>query len=358
MIHTVYITSRITSKKLYEELFETLKNNSSYAHYPFYPDGDTLYKTHYLQDMGFNTILLRKLYPKEKYKRPFMQIEIFLNPKKLISDNHIKITKDKDILPIAEKFNEIIKVIHPELPDFIRWTLKRVDYATYINTPFVKEYIKLFQRSDRPSIHFDEQYDISSNRRKQKAGSFYLWSKGVAINFYDKRKERIDNQEKYNIPDTDIENAKNTLRFEIQCNKSRTDYMKVKYEFDLKFLYYFLNLNISRDTILYYYRKCIKEGDYYTLKDARKIVDDSSLTTQTKNNLKNTLDLINKCRSIHNARQVFIDTEQGKKDTFNRHIKKLIELNINPVTIPEKWRISFLENPVAQIEKRMTNTLE
>lgn len=355
MFHTVYITNRIYSIKQYNKLYEILNVNSKNANYNLYPSEGGIYKTHYLHSIGFNEIVLRKVYTKDKYKRAYMQIEILLNPKKLISDNHVKITKDKDIVPISDKFNEIIKGISLDLPDFYNWTLKRIDYATYIITPYVKEYIELFQRGDKPSGYFKSQYDIKNKRRIQKEGSFYLYSKSTAINFYDKEKERIDNKEKFNIQDEDILNSKNVLRFEIQCNKSKTDYMKYKYKFETKNVFYYLTLEESKKTILYYYKKCIKQGNYYKLENAKKLIDNNiELSTRAKNTLKDILDLINKCRSIIKAREEFT----GKKETFNNHLKEFDKVEINPVTIPERWKVKNLNNPINEIQTNMVNPLD
>ncbi|EQB3102277.1 hypothetical protein ACYIU4_003689 [Clostridium botulinum] len=352
ILHTICITHRIFSIKQYNELYEILNNNSKNKNYKLYPDGTGVYKTHYLQDIGFNQIVLRKIYTKPKYKRPYIQIEILFNPKKLISNNNIKITKDKDIVTIANKFNEIIKTLDTDLPDFYYWILKRIDYATYIKTQYVKEYIMLFQKADKPSKYFKELYDIKSKRRKQKKGSFYLNSKSVGINFYDKEKERKNNKEKYNVSDQDIFNSKNILRIKVQLNKSKTDYLKYKYKFETKELHNYLTLEESREQILYYYKKCIKQGDYYNLDKAKQLVDSNAdLTTRTKNNLKSILDLINKCRSIYKAREKFI----GTKETFNNHLKQLDKLGINPVTIPARWDIKKLDNPINEIKLKMTN---
>lgn len=368
MLHTVYITHKIHSIKQYNKLYEILNNNSLNTGYKFYPNENNhvdtennqiyqVHTTHYLQDIGFNEIVLRKQTTRKKYIRPIMAIEIFLNPKKLISDNHVKITKDKDIVPISNKFNEIIKGIDAELPEFFYWTLKRIDYATYIKTPNVKEYIKLFQKGDMPSKYFKELYNQKQKRRGQRKGSFYLYSKSAAINFYDKEQERIDNQLKYNISDDDILKSRNVLRIEIQCNKSKTDYMNYKHEFKTKEIFHYLDLDLSKDMILYYFKKCIREGNYYKLDKAKKLIDENKdLTTRAKNALKDTLDLINKCRSIYKARENF----NGTKETFNNHLKQLDKLNINPVTIPERWNIkdNFLINPVNEIKNNMTNLLE
>lgn len=362
MLHTIYITHRITSYKQYNKLYEILNNNSLKEGYKFYPDKDNyvdkennkVYEVHitqYLKEIGFNVIVLRKLTTKDKYNRPYMQIEILLNPKKLIDINKTKITKDKDIVPIANRFNEVIKGLDEALPEFYYWTLKRIDYATYIKTPYVKEYIELFQHGDTPSKYFKELYNKKQKRRGQREGSFYLYSNSVGINFYDKEQERRDNKEKYNISEEDIENAGNILRIEVQLNKTKTDYLKRSREFKTKELYNFLELDTSRNEILKYYKKCIRVGDYYTLKKAKKLIDSSDLTTKAKTSLKDTLDLINKCRSIRKARQEF----NGVKDTFNKHLMKLDKLGINPVTVPERWDVKELINPIKEIELNMQN---
>lgn len=347
----MYITYRITSLKQYNKLYEILKNNSLDAEYKFYPEENT-YKTHYLQRIGFNEIVLRKVFTKEQYKRPYMQIEILFNPKKIISDNSIKITKDKDIVSISNEFNEIIKEIDTTLPEFYYWTLKRIDYATYIITPYVKEYIKLFQRGDKSSKYFNELYDTKNKRRTQKKGSFYLHSKSATINFYDKEQERKDNKEKYNISEENILSAKDTLRFEIQCDKSKTDYLKRKYKFETKQVHQYLTLEESKKQILYYYKKCIRTGTYCNLAEAKKMINsDKYSTTRMKNTLKDVLDLVNKCRSIYKAREEFT----GTKETFNSHLKELDRIGINPVTIPERWNIKELDNPIKEIELKMSN---
>lgn len=334
-------------------MFKALEVESNNKGYNLYPDEESgTYITNYLQDLGIHKVVLRKQIVKEKYIRPYLAIEMQLNPKRLIEhSNNIKITKDKDIVKISNEFNKIVKSIDECLPEFYYWTLKRIDYATYVITDYVKEYIQLFQRADRPSNHFKELYDIKSKRRKQLEGSFYLYSRGTAINFYDKEFERRENQKKYNLPNDDIKNAKNILRIEIQCNKSKTDYMKSKLEFETKNLFYFLNLDISRDTILYYYKKTIGEGDYYTLNKAREIINNSKYSLRKKHILIQVLELINTKRSIWKARNEFIKSNA----TFNSYLKDIRGLGINPVTIPRNKDIEFLENVISKIEKQMIN---
>lgn len=272
---------------------------------------------------------------------------MFINPKRLITkniDDRIKITKPADIVPIANRFDELIKAIEPNLPSFYYWTLKRIDYAINYKTKNVKDYIKLFQRADKPSEYFKEPYDKTQKRRTQRAGSFYLFSKSVAINFYDKQAERIYNMKRQE----DINNSKNILRFEIQCNKGKTDYINYTHEFKGKELYNYTEPSLSKEMIINYYLKTIGKGDFYKLDAAIKKVNScEKYSARCKNNLIDILKLINKCRSVWKARQQYSKT----KETFNKGIKLIRKLGINPITIPERWSIDYLVNPYEDILK-------
>lgn len=331
MLHTFTITDRIITKKTYDEIYRSLDIISKNNNVNLYPvEGG--YTTHALKDKGFTRITLLKKSVDPKYNHPYMQLEIQLNPTKLLGKDIIELTEEADLDKLRERFNEEIYNIHINLSKFHGWTLNRIDYAVNISTPYVKEYVKLFQRADKP-YSFNEQYDLVCRERKQKPGSFYLFNKSVAINFYDKEDER-KSQGSY------VESSKNVLRLEVQCNKFKTDSMKYKYEFITKYIWYFLTKEISDKTINYYYSKTIGTGDYYKLKEAIKIIHSSEFSHTIQERLIETLKQVNKSRSIWKARR----DSNYSKESFNSYLKKLRELNINPVTIPERWSVKYLPN--------------
>lgn len=358
VLHTIYITYSLRSIIRYNELFKILTKNSNEVGQPFYPIGEKdneMYETNYLSSEGLTRIILRKTKIKKKYRHPYTSIEIQLNPKRLIcKDNKIKIMKDKDIAAVNKKFNSIIKSIDMFLPGFYQWTLKRVDYATYIKTPFVSDYIELFNKGDRPARFRPLlKYDKTKHRSVPPRGSFYLVSNGAKINFYNKQAERI-NKYMYSYDDIDnkeLKDAKDILRFEVQCEKNKTNYLKKKYKFKTKELHNFLNLDISRKTIEYYYKHSIRTGDYYTYGKAIDIINNSNYSIRLKNSLIKTLKLINLKNSIYNARKLFIQGIEfyvnskekvflkGTNKTFNNHLKLFDELGINPVTIERRGDI-------------------
>lgn len=222
--------------------------------------------------------------------------------------------------------------IHASLPRLEHWILNRIDYAVNINTPYVEEYIKLFQRADKPRL-FKELYCSKSKTRKQLDGSFYLFNDSVAINFYNKENERLS--QNFNK-----DGAKDLLRLEIQCKKPKTNTIKAKNKFDSRHLEHYLSEQISHQQLEYYYNKTIGTGDYYKLSEAIRIVQDSNSTIKTKEKLINVLRLINKHRSIWRARE----ESQYNSSCFNRYLKKIRVLGVNPVTIPSRWGVNILKN--------------
>ena len=66
--------------------------------------------------------------------------------------------------------------------------------------------------------------------------------------------------------------------------------------------------------------------------------------------LINTLKLIRECRGIANAKT----TLRGKElEDFRRSLRELAQLNINPVTIPDDWKIQQIPNLLSNYYQRL-----
>lgn len=341
MFHTLVITQNIIRDEVYNQIYKSLELISKNNNTVLYGDEKKGYITHALKDIGFSQITLKKFFIDRKYKYPVKMIEIQLNPTKLLDKDIIELTHEEDLQELEQKFNDVVAGIHLDLNTFMYWTLRRIDYSINIKTEHVEEYIQLFQRGDIP-YRFKMMYDKKSKRRKHKKGSMYLKSNSATINFYNKFDERL------NHTGEEVENARNILRLEVQCSKGKTDALKRKYEFDMKYLYYFLSKEISDYVIHYYYDKTVGAGNYYKLDKAIKIVEESSLRASTKQKLIELLKDINAKRSLYEVKSAFKDRKD--RESFNRHIKQLRELGINPVTIPQRWNIDCLENLVYKIQ--------
>lgn len=336
MLHTLLITHQIIHDEMYNQIFKALDGISKRQGVPFYPkdDNKNIYVTNALKDKGFTQISLTKTKIDPKYKYPQKKLEIQLNPTKLLGRNIIELTKEEDLAEVEKRFNEIIEEIHMDLNTFMFWTLKRIDYAVNIQTKHVEEYIKLFQRADKP-YRFDIPYNKTAKNRTHKKGSFYIQSKSVKINFYDKANERLNNTGEV------VESAKDILRLEVQLLKSKTDAMKYSYKFEMKELHNFLSEEMSKEQLSIYYNKTVGNGKYYKLDKAiKKINEIKDHTPGTKEKLIQVLKEVNAARSIWKARE----NSEYSKDSFRKYLKLIREEGINPVTIPRDWDVDELES--------------
>lgn len=329
MLHTLTIKHKIISPKDFNAIYKSLEKITGEKPRKV---NEGNYITGALKSIGFTNIQLTSKKINSKYKYNFMQIKIILNPVKLLKINKLKVLEEDHVEEVKKIFAEEIKKIHNSLPKLDYWTVDRIDYAVNINTPYVKEYIKLFQRADKPK-GFEELYCNKSKVRKQMEGSFYLFSDSVAINFYNKEDERLKQ-------DLNADGAKNLLRLEIQCKSLKINTLKVKNRFDSKCLKNYISKDISLQQLEYYYNNTIGGGDYYKLTEAILKVQESNYTCGTKKKLTETLKAINKHRSIWKARK----NSKYSVSSFNRQLEKLRDLNINPVTIPCRWKVDQLVN--------------
>lgn len=329
MIHTLTITHQILSPKIFDEIYKGLEliNGEKPRKVK-----EGYYVSEGLKEEGFTYIQLTRKQVDVRYRYKFMQITIILNPVKLIGKNKLGVIKQDHIEEVKKIFVEEVQKIHTSLPRLEHWIVNRIDYARNIKTPYVEEYIKLFQRADKPR-NFKELYCSKSKTRKQREGSFYLFNDSVSINFYNKEHERLS--QNFNK-----DGAKDLLRLEVQCKKPKTNTIKTKNEFNSRHLAYYLSQEISYQQLEYYYNKTIGAGDYYKLSEAIRIVEESDYTFKTKEKLIKVLRLINTHRSIWKARE----RSRYNTNCFNRYLKKIRVLGINPVTIPYRWDVDKLKN--------------
>ena len=232
------------------------------------------------------------------------------------------------------------------LPSFENWNTNRIDYCINIKTPYVKEYIDLMQKGDVP--HSQRlSYNPSNRNYAHRKGSVYLVSKArdkrkgntgsTTINFYDKedqiKKEQADNSV--------IEQAKNILRLEVQCNRPKLDYLKKKYALEDKKITSLLSAQISFDVLESAVLAICKVGDYYRRTEALKKIDDLKCHQKTKDNMKLIIDTVSKqYNSIDKARKQLVKSNQLTKGQFNGYIQKLNAIDINPVTIRDNKHLA------------------
>ena len=337
IFHTVSLYHQV-SKKQYQEIREYLYDTCTTKIYPtdmpkhFTTNVTTLEYKEY----GISKLILTETNSPTTYYNA-VKIDIF-NPSKLLGkEDHSALTEESDIMGINDRFTQLVQAIHPDLPEFLNWKLDRLDYSTNVRTSNVPLYIELLQRSDQPSKYYKPPKS-ASGKREQRDNSLYLSTKSFSLNFYNKQGEVIDRgQDPKHIAD-----AKDILRIEVQCNRAKLNSLKQKYTTHITTteVRQFITTDLAREVLLNYYDQTIGSGDYYTLDEAKKIIEaQSDITDSKKLKLVGHIEKINKYKNLWEAKQAF-----GNNPLFNTYLKQIRELGINPVIIPRRKGISSLPN--------------
>lgn len=342
MLHTVHMFRKIDTNKYYA-LLGALQTLSKIHKTRFYTKQRQSY-FELLKEHGIILILTRIEY---EDGLSYSAIEIIMNPMRLLNtDDYLTLAELHHLSKIESKFKEVFEPIKKQFykkrenkrsifnfQNLDSYKLKRVDFAINIETEFIEYYMKLIKRSNIPNGFYQvSKYDKVSKRRKPFEDSFYLKSiknSSVTINCYNKGKQ-LKSQ---GLPSSEL--AKLTIRFEVQCKYSKI-YPLGKNKINK--LSFFLNDKLSDDILEYYFKKTVGFGDYYTLQEAKNLVQSHTrIRLKKKEALLKTLEIVSKKRGVWKARKGVDD-----KKAFDAYIKDLHKLGINPVTIPNNWEIECL----------------
>lgn len=164
-------------------------------------------------------------------------------------------------------------------------------------------------------------------------------NKNKVFNIYDKERERNDN----NCDILDYE--KNVLRFEAQIKNSHLDFKKNKYNVKKELQEY-----MTKEKYKYYMRKMIIEtcsiGNYYDRYRYHKIINSSDKKEKVKKELIDFLAFNGRHKNLT------ISYEKFGRSKYERYMRLLNELRINPVPIPEKKGFKVIKNPLGELVKK------
>lgn len=184
----------------------------------------------------------------------------------------------------------------------------------------------------------------------KKSGSMYLQSKSTRYNFYDK----YDYICKQNVPESFREQCTDIYRTEFQFpNTKMISYLRKKH--DAPLLFDLFDSDIAMDIIRKSYQKSIGLEDYYRYDTAKCVINTSSLKNKTRSNLISLLEFINEKESYNEAVESlnYSDTVPSPyKDNLNRfkrHVKRLKEIGINPILLPNDFDLKTLTNPYNEL---------
>lgn len=224
------------------------------------------HETTKLSKRGF----LKLAFHKTKFGR---YLEVKLQPIRLLRENEfVELCRFEDYFSVEEKFNEFWREIigsEGDLTDFVRfanWKVSRIDYAFQFKMPYLQTYLELLQRGRVDDYFTEHKYETS----------VYATANTVHLNFYDKYAQL---QNKSYLQASEIESARNILRFEVQCKADYLQKLRKRFKLDGISVRDFWDVNIAEHVLRYRIKMLVGERDFYRLDKAER-----KLKTQAGNN--------------------------------------------------------------------------
>lgn len=294
-----------------------------------------------------------------------------INQEALIENNYIRAAKDDDLKEVEEIYNRETEKISKIFLKFGSCSLNRVDPCLNIDlkelgipcTP--EQMMKLIKRGNIPRYYEErkECYDSKQRRMVSDKNSFYLESKSSVINFYWKYAKQGKKHPNY----SKRESSRNVIRLEVECkylklyalvkNRNREskyyesaeglspDEMYMRMHMGVHNPVIPIDVVLSANTYEPIIRKSIykilRKGNYFTLDIARDIVESYHFRSSKEERMIEVLESVNESHGIAKAKSKLRENEFRR---FNKALKELDKILVNPVTIPRRWDIKHIPN--------------
>lgn len=215
--------------------------------------------------------------------------------------------------------------------DDFELVLSRLDYRYDVIIPDKNERKMIIKLLKKSAVKFNYMRKISKYDN-----SIRYFSKSRSDNIYDKEIERVAKKKEIKLYERDV------LRFEAQLKYEHIKYKQRNCNLD-KSLEAYLTYDMYMDYMQKMIINVVGTGDFYSLREAEKIIKISNIAEKEKMELREFLVYTSQKRNITKTKEKF------KKYKFNKYINYLNELGINPIIIPEKVGVKFIRNPLRKL---------
>lgn len=278
-------------------------------------------------------------------------VEAVLNPKVMAGEiDYIRAASERHIPSAIKRFNEESKKISISLGQFFQYSPNRIDYCVNLDLLelgipcSVEDIMELIRRANVPAHFFERKvYNSRSHRMQSQKNCFYLISKSAVINCYGKYKELYENHP--NNPS--LGDSRTVIRFEVQCKYQwlyrMSSLLKRKGVPEYGITKELLSDAFARSVIVKRWNQVIMSGDYYTLKEATAKVLIRKFRSGKGHRMLDALNLVSQQRGINSAKE-FLPNIGEDFFRFNKAMRELVDVGINPVTIPKRFGIRHIPN--------------
>lgn len=241
------------------------------------------------------------------------------------------------------------------LYDFQTWSCHRIDYSCNMKFDTAEQF-DLFKKLTHKTSNLNRTEEIKDNDIWSYKQSAAEGNKSYKALFYDKHAEcekhyKGISKEAYSRL---LGEAENVVRFEMQCKSGKIKSIMKAYEFPDRMAWRFLREDIAVDVLLDRYGKMVNEGDFYNRWRARSIIRRNVKSQAMQEKLIQFTQMLAEKRHMSRAKEFFttltsnhnkFPLAHGTIHTFRARVKKLAELGINPMMIPDACPIKYMKNP-------------
>lgn len=271
----------------------------------------------------------------KEIKEVLWNLTIFVDVVKLLNRSKIE---ENDRHEVIESINDIIFKLFLFEPTL---ELYRFDYrfdAIVESSKIRKLLIKLYNKCDKRKAYMNK-VDVFNKATKKKnfKTSIRYQNKSKSCNVYDKETERKDKCKVI------LSYEKSILRFEAQVRRRHILYRKNKYNIADSLENYF-TIDMYNDFMeKIVLSSLLGNGDYYNCYHATVIINNSNLKNKEKEELIKFLKITSIKRSIAISKDLYT------KYKYDKFIKQLKNLDINPILIPKGEETAKIINPLKAI---------
>ena len=229
-------------------------------------------------------------------------------------------------------------------------TVRRIDYAYNLYSDNKEAYLEMAKRTYTDGRKSQQRYDNHNTYAKNGSARFSLYDKAL-------RTETHSTELHCQAAATDL------IRYEVPRTKFNEEWLaKYNIALNLKGQYVgllpFLNESIAADYLHSEYEKSIGTADWCSDYHFKKAIEASPLKKGQKKKLLEIAQLLSQSRTITAAKENFLNgyriakttkTLQGTAATFTKYIKLFGELHLQPLRIPDRFKISYVSNPINNI---------
>lgn len=259
--------------------------------------------------------------------------------KLLQTKNRVLVASERHNADCFAVFKKLMQEHFPELPsDINEWTTNRVDYCINTHTKYFNEYPILFNKTASR---------LRTHKKCSKPQSYYFGNDSYTLNIYNKPSNVLyDLRDRNDIPPTEkghyITDSWGVLRIEVQCFPRKLTQIKGKQGLESKTLGELLSDAIAMEILEWALLNTVGTAPYLRRSVAIERVTHMDCSKGKKQRM---IQMIN---DIGTSKKMTMDTVRDRyikegimtKQTFDRYCKELQAANINPVTIPDRWKLS------------------